>query len=86
MCVIVYRQLYVFTGPGLSVLLGTEYERKKQKLQEELQLDYKRYIDQVWWNDSFIHISELWFSYVKFIFFLLNFFFHSEKGSESWAL
>lgn len=31
-------------GIGLSHLLGTEYERKKQKLQRELQLDYRNYI------------------------------------------
>uniref|UniRef100_A0AAV2L7A7 Centrosome and spindle pole-associated protein 1 n=1 Tax=Knipowitschia caucasica TaxID=637954 RepID=A0AAV2L7A7_KNICA len=31
---------------GLHFLLGTEYERKKQTLQEELQMDYKRYINQ----------------------------------------
>ncbi|XP_013123796.1 centrosome and spindle pole-associated protein 1 isoform X1 [Oreochromis niloticus] len=31
-------------GIGLSHLLGTEYERKKQKLQQELQLDYRNYI------------------------------------------
>ncbi|XP_040922248.1 centrosome and spindle pole-associated protein 1 [Toxotes jaculatrix] len=31
-------------GLGISFLLGTEYERKKQKLQQELQLDYKHYV------------------------------------------
>ncbi|XP_078137408.1 centrosome and spindle pole-associated protein 1 [Sander vitreus] len=30
-------------GLGLSFLLGNDYERKKKKLQEELQLDYKHY-------------------------------------------
>ncbi|XP_026147552.1 centrosome and spindle pole-associated protein 1 isoform X3 [Mastacembelus armatus] len=29
---------------GISFLLGADYERKKQKLQQELQLDYKHYI------------------------------------------
>ncbi|XP_070709443.1 centrosome and spindle pole-associated protein 1 [Pempheris klunzingeri] len=31
-------------GLGLSFLLGTDYERKKNKLQQELQLDYKHYV------------------------------------------
>ncbi|XP_032360326.1 centrosome and spindle pole-associated protein 1 isoform X2 [Etheostoma spectabile] len=30
-------------GMGISFLLGYDYERKKKKLQEELQLDYKQY-------------------------------------------
>ncbi|KAG7317648.1 hypothetical protein KOW79_018683 [Hemibagrus wyckioides] len=30
-------------GYGLSLQLGEEYERKKQKLKEELRLDYRRY-------------------------------------------
>ncbi|KAL1006480.1 hypothetical protein UPYG_G00072910 [Umbra pygmaea] len=29
---------------GLSLQLGTEYEQKKQRLQEELRLDYRRYV------------------------------------------
>ncbi|KAM7369940.1 hypothetical protein PAMP_011228 [Pampus punctatissimus] len=29
---------------GLGLVLGTDYERKKQKLQQELQLDYKHYV------------------------------------------
>ncbi|XP_078147664.1 centrosome and spindle pole-associated protein 1 [Centroberyx gerrardi] len=29
---------------GLSLLLGAEYEKKKQKLQQELRLDYKHYV------------------------------------------
>lgn len=33
-----------FTGLGLGFLLGADYDRKKQKLQQELQLDYKRYV------------------------------------------
>ncbi|KAE8279906.1 Centrosome and spindle pole associated protein 1 [Larimichthys crocea] len=31
-------------GLGLSLLLGTDYERKKYKLQQELQLDYKQHV------------------------------------------
>ncbi|XP_035509088.1 centrosome and spindle pole-associated protein 1 [Morone saxatilis] len=31
-------------GVGLSLLLGTDYERKKNKLKEELQLDFKHYV------------------------------------------
>ncbi|XP_036414474.1 centrosome and spindle pole-associated protein 1 isoform X2 [Colossoma macropomum] len=31
-------------GYGLSLQLGEEYERKKQKLKEELRLDYRRYV------------------------------------------
>ncbi|KAL7840815.1 hypothetical protein AOLI_G00261380 [Acnodon oligacanthus] len=31
-------------GCGLSLQLGEEYERKKQKLKEELRLDYRRYV------------------------------------------
>ncbi|CAK6972358.1 centrosome and spindle pole-associated protein 1 [Scomber scombrus] len=31
-------------GLGLGFLLGAEYDRKKQKLQQELQLDYKHYV------------------------------------------
>ncbi|XP_067434660.1 centrosome and spindle pole associated protein 1 isoform X1 [Thunnus thynnus] len=31
-------------GLGLGLVLGTDYERKKQKLQQELQLDYKNYV------------------------------------------
>ncbi|XP_024910417.1 centrosome and spindle pole-associated protein 1 isoform X1 [Cynoglossus semilaevis] len=34
------------TGLGLTLMLGTEYEKKKQKLLQELQLDYKHYISQ----------------------------------------
>lgn len=46
---IVQSTLYMpyFPGIGLSHLLGTEYERKKQKLQRELQLDYRNYISRV---------------------------------------
>ncbi|XP_055007008.1 centrosome and spindle pole-associated protein 1 [Boleophthalmus pectinirostris] len=33
-------------GTELNFLLGTEYEKKKQQLHEELQMDYKRYINQ----------------------------------------
>lgn len=32
-----------------SRLLGTDYERKKQKLMQELQLDYKHNVSKVWW-------------------------------------
>lgn len=38
-----------FQGLDLSFLLGADYERKKQKLQQELQLDYKQYVAKVWW-------------------------------------
>uniref|UniRef100_A0AAQ6IQL2 Centrosome and spindle pole-associated protein 1 C-terminal domain-containing protein n=2 Tax=Anabas testudineus TaxID=64144 RepID=A0AAQ6IQL2_ANATE len=31
-------------GLGLSLLLGADYDKKKQKLQQELQLDYKQYV------------------------------------------
>uniref|UniRef100_A0A3B4UNE3 Centrosome and spindle pole associated protein 1 n=1 Tax=Seriola dumerili TaxID=41447 RepID=A0A3B4UNE3_SERDU len=31
-------------GLGFSLLLGTDYEKRKQKLQQELQLDYKQYV------------------------------------------
>ncbi|KAM6971588.1 centrosome and spindle pole-associated protein 1 [Tautogolabrus adspersus] len=31
-------------GYDLSLLLGTDYERRKSKLQQELQLDYKQYV------------------------------------------
>ncbi|XP_039983478.1 centrosome and spindle pole-associated protein 1 [Xiphias gladius] len=31
-------------GVGISLLLGNDYEKKKQKLQQELQLDYKHYV------------------------------------------
>ncbi|XP_070784596.1 centrosome and spindle pole-associated protein 1 [Enoplosus armatus] len=31
-------------GLGLSLLLGSDYERKKNKLQQELQLEYKHYV------------------------------------------
>lgn len=33
-------------GRGLSLQLGEEYERKKQKLKEELRLDYRRYVSE----------------------------------------
>ncbi|XP_047185940.1 centrosome and spindle pole-associated protein 1 isoform X2 [Scophthalmus maximus] len=33
-------------GLGISSLLGTDYERKKLKLQQELQSDYKHYVTQ----------------------------------------
>ncbi|KAF5903566.1 centrosome and spindle pole-associated protein 1 isoform X2 [Clarias magur] len=33
-------------GYGLSLQLGEEYERKKQKLREELHLDYRRYVSE----------------------------------------
>ncbi|KAF0028121.1 hypothetical protein F2P81_019208 [Scophthalmus maximus] len=33
-------------GLGISFLLGTDYERKKLKLQQELQSDYKHYVTQ----------------------------------------
>ncbi|XP_029979795.1 centrosome and spindle pole-associated protein 1 [Sphaeramia orbicularis] len=32
-------------GGGLSLLLGTDYERRKQRLQQELHLDYKQYLE-----------------------------------------
>lgn len=32
---------------GLSLPLGEEYERKKQKLKEELRLDYRRFMSEV---------------------------------------
>lgn len=32
---------------GLSLPLGEEYERKKQKLKQELRLDYRRFISEV---------------------------------------
>ncbi|XP_038583643.1 centrosome and spindle pole-associated protein 1 [Micropterus salmoides] len=35
---------YPDRGLGFNLLLGTEYERKKKKLQQELQLDYKNYV------------------------------------------
>ncbi|CAJ1082220.1 centrosome and spindle pole-associated protein 1 isoform X1 [Xyrichtys novacula] len=35
---------YADTGFGLSLLLGTDYDRRKTKLKEELQLDYKQHI------------------------------------------
>lgn len=38
--------LYVlfFPGLGLSLPLGTDYENKKNKLRQELQLDYKYFV------------------------------------------
>lgn len=45
-------------GYGLSLQLGEEYERKKQKLKEELRLDYRRYVSEViaaFANLSFVH-------------------------------
>lgn len=36
-----------FLGLGLSLLLGADYDKKKQKLQQELQLDYKQYVAKV---------------------------------------
>ncbi|XP_072306525.1 uncharacterized protein cspp1a [Eucyclogobius newberryi] len=38
--------MYNHRGTGLHFQLGAEYERHKQKLQEELQVEYKRYIEQ----------------------------------------
>ncbi|XP_034562108.1 centrosome and spindle pole-associated protein 1 isoform X2 [Notolabrus celidotus] len=35
---------YADTGLGFSFLLGTDYEKKKHKLQQELQLDYKQHV------------------------------------------
>ncbi|XP_074549725.1 centrosome and spindle pole-associated protein 1 isoform X2 [Halichoeres trimaculatus] len=35
---------YADTGFGFSLLLGTEYERRKHKLKQELQLDYKQHV------------------------------------------
>lgn len=32
---------------GLSLPLGEEYERKKQKLKQELRLDYRRFVSEV---------------------------------------
>lgn len=48
--------------PGLSVslLLGTDHEKKKKILQQELQLDYKYFVAAVWWfiwQQSFRHVS-----------------------------
>ncbi|KAK7879056.1 hypothetical protein WMY93_030809 [Mugilogobius chulae] len=40
------RAAHYHNGTGLHFLLGAEYERKKQALQEELQMDYKRFINQ----------------------------------------
>lgn len=32
---------------GLSLPLGEEYERKKQRLKQELRMDYRQYVSQV---------------------------------------
>ncbi len=32
---------------GLSLPLGEEYEKKKQKLKQELRLDYRRFMSEV---------------------------------------
>lgn len=48
-------------GYGLSLQLGEEYEKKKQKLKEELRLDYRRYVSEVItysFNHSFIHLLD----------------------------
>lgn len=34
-------------GGNMALPLGIEYERKKQKLQQELRMDYRQYIEQV---------------------------------------
>lgn len=49
-------------GYGLSLQLGEEYERKKQKLKEELRLDYRRFVSEVinaFVNRSFFHLFVL---------------------------
>lgn len=45
-CFVIQFMLYVlfFPGLGLSLPLGTDYENKKNKLRQELQLDYKYFV------------------------------------------
>lgn len=45
LCVTYY--IVFFTGLGIIFQLGTDYEKKKQKLQNELHLDYIQYIAKV---------------------------------------
>lgn len=47
--VVSWSMIYVLTddSPGLSLPLGEEYERKKQRLKQELRMDYRRYVSQV---------------------------------------
>lgn len=52
--------LYALYFLGLGLNLGTDYENKKKKLQEELQLGYKYFMATVWgliWIQSLRHIS-----------------------------
>lgn len=59
-------------GLGLTLMLGTEYEKKKQKLLQELQLDYKHYISQVWkWVDKNVpSVQHGWvFPVIEYLFF-----------------
>lgn len=37
---------------GLSLPLGQDYEKKKQKLKEELRLDYRRFMFEVQYADQ----------------------------------
>lgn len=55
----IYNFLFPEESLGLSLPLGEEYEKKKQKLQEELRLDYRRFMSEVqhavqihWFRDS----------------------------------
>lgn len=41
---------------GLSLPLGEEYERKKQKLKQELRLDYRRFVSEVQCTPLYIYI------------------------------
>lgn len=45
-CFVIQFMLYVlfFPGLGLSLPLGIDYENKKNKLRQELQLDYKYFV------------------------------------------
>lgn len=43
---------------GLSLPLGEEYERKKQKLQQELRLDYRRFMSEVHYAPLILYFNK----------------------------
>jgi len=59
-----FASLFPEESFGLSLPLGEEYERKKQKLMQELRLDYRRFVSEVQYAPLYIYI---YISYNKYI-------------------
>lgn len=81
--------LYVLYFLGLGLNLGTDYENKKKKLQQELQLDYKYFMATVWWliwiqSLKHVSISRLWVAFSLLTIWSVNVFFQKKdlKTSE----